>query len=210
MLRRKGATIAVLMMSCVMAYAKDKKAILPADILRAQTVLVIVDPNAGVDIQDPNANRLARVDVEQALMKWGRFSLANEGTTADLIITVSKGNGKFAQPAIGGVPQNNRPVVFQPSDSGGRVGVRQGNTGNPGDPSNSQPADPHPEVAVGQSQDMFAVYRTNKDDPQNAPLDSPAVWRYTSRDALHSPDVPAVDEFRKVIAESEKKLAGKP
>jgi hypothetical protein len=36
------------------------------------------------------------------------------------------------------------------------------------------------------------------------------VWRYTSRDALHSPDVPAVDEFRNVIAQSEKQLAGKP
>jgi hypothetical protein len=57
---------------------------------------------------------------------------------------------------------------------------------------------------------MFVVYRTNKNDPRDAPLDSPAVWRYSSRDALHSPDVPAVDEFRKVIAESEKKLAGKP
>ena len=210
MLRRKGLVAFVMLVSCLAGYAKDKKTALPADILQAQTVLVVVDPNAGVDIQDPNANRLARVDVEQALMKWGRFSLVQEASTADLIITVNKGNGKMAQPTIGGVPQNNRTGIIQPTDSGVRIGGRQGNTGNPNDPSNSQPSDPHPEVAIGQSQDMFVVYRTNKNDPQDTPLDSPAVWRYTSRDALHSPDVPAVEEFRKVIAESEKKLSGKP
>ena len=210
MLRRKSPAVIVLLLSCLVGYAKDKKTVLPIDILQARTVLVVVDPNAGMDIQDPNANRLAQVDVEQALMKWGRLSLVQEASTADLVITVSKGNGKMAQPTIGGSPANNRPGIIQPIDSGVRIGGRQGNTGNLGDPSNPQSADPHPEVAIGPSQDMFVVYRTNKNDPRDAPLDSPAVWRYSSRDALHSPDVPAVDEFRKVIAESEKKLAGKP
>jgi hypothetical protein len=213
MLKRAGLVVSVLLLTCLAGYAKDKKkTVLPADILQAQTVLVLIDPNAGVDIEDPNANRIARLDVEQALMKWGRFSLAMDASTADLVITVSKGNGKLAQPTIGGVPNNNRPVIFQPTDSGGRIGGRQGNTGNPGDPSNpqSQSPDPHPEVTVGGSQDMFVVYRNNKNDPQYAPLDTPAVWRYTSRDALHSPDVPAVDAFRNVIAQSEKQLAGKP
>jgi hypothetical protein len=210
MLRRKSPAVIVLLLSCLVGYAKDKKTVLPIDILQARTVLVVVDPNAGMDIQDPNANRLAQVDVEQALMKWGRLSLVQEASTADLVITVSKGNGKMAQPTIGGSPANNRPGIIQPIDSGVRIGGRQGNTGNPGDPSNPQSADPHPEVAIGPSQDMFVVYRTNKNDPRDAPLDSPAVWRYSSRDALHSPDVPAVDEFRKVIAESEKKWAGKP
>lgn len=210
---RKSLAISVLLLSSLVAAAKDKKkALLPADILRAQTVLVVIDPNAGMDIQDPNANRIAQVDVEQALMKWGRFSLAMDASTADLIITVSKGNGRIVQPTIGGVPNNNRPVIFDPSDSGGRIGGRQGSTGNPGDPSNPQSpsSSPRPEIAAGQSQDMFAVYRSNRNDPHNTPLDAPAVWRYTSGDALHSPDVPAVDEFRKLIAESEKQLAGKP
>jgi hypothetical protein len=172
--------------------------------------LVVVDPKAGVDVEDPNANRLARVDVEQALMKWGRFSLATDASTADLIITVSKGNGKIVQPTIGGVPNNNRPVILEPSSPGGRIGIRQGNNGNPGDPSNPQSSDPHPEVQAGPSRDMFVVYRNHKGDSGNSPLDAPPVWRYSSGDALHSPDVPAVDKFRDLIAESEKQLAGKP
>ena len=212
MLKREGLVVSVLL-TCLAGSAKDKKkSALPVDILQAQTVLVVVDPNAGMDIQDPNANRIAQQDVEKALMKWGRFSLAMDASTADLVITVSKGNGKLVQPTIGGVPNNNRPVIMEPTDSGGRIGGRQGNNGNPGDPSNPQsgPPDPHPEIAMGRSEDMFVVYRNNKNDPQYAPLDSAAVWRYTSRDALHSPDVPAVDEFRNVIAQSEKQLAGKP
>ncbi len=34
------------------------------------------------------------------------------------------------------------------------------------------------------------------------------VWRYTAKDALESPGVPAVEVFRKLIADSEKQLAG--
>jgi hypothetical protein len=210
MLKREGVVaVSVLLLSCLVGAAKDKKkALLPTDVLQAQTVLVVVDPNVGVRVEDPNANRTAREDVEKALMKWGRFSLTMDSTNADLVITVSKGNGKVAQPTVQGVPINNRPVVFQPTDSGGRIGVRQGNSGNAGDPSNPQSSssNPRPQVEVGQSQDMFVVYRGNKDDP----LDAPAVWRYTARDALRSPDVPAVDEFRKLIAESDKQLARKP
>jgi len=36
------------------------------------------------------------------------------------------------------------------------------------------------------------------------------VWRYSGKDALASPEVQAVEVFRKVIAESEKQLASHP
>src|ERR1700761_6643401 len=115
MLKREGLAVCVLLLTCLAGSAKDKKkSVLPVDVLQAQTVLVVIDPNAGMDIQDPNANRIAQADVERALMKWGRFSLATEASTADLVITVSKGNGKLVQPTIGGVPNNNRPVILQP------------------------------------------------------------------------------------------------
>src|SRR5271168_2503414 len=98
---RKLLALSAIILCCALAPAKDKKkAVLPVDVLSARTVLVIVDPTAGVDAADPNANRLARVDVERALDKWGRFTLVQEGTTADLIIMVRKGNGKVIQPAI--------------------------------------------------------------------------------------------------------------
>jgi len=203
MLHRRSLTISVLLMSCLVATAKDKKkGLLPPDVLRAHTVLVLVDPSAGTDLQDPNANRTAQEDVEKALMEWGRFSLALDARTADLIITVRKGSGKIAQPTLGGIPNNNRPVVLEPTDSGGRVGV------SPGGPTTS---DPQPQVEVGQSQDMFVLYRcTTKDDPNWNPLDAPPVWRYAAKDALQSPGVPAVEVFRKLIADSEKQLAATP
>jgi hypothetical protein len=207
MLGRKILTFSVLLACCLTGIAKDKKkkGLLPADVVRAQTVLVLVDPNAGLDIEHPNANRAAREDVEKALMQWGRYKLVMEAADADLVITVRKGSGRIAQPTFGGIPNNNRPVVMQPTDSGGRIGARQGNPGY-GDPSNSQPSNPEPQVEMGDTQDMFVVYRGNKAEPQENPLNAPSVWRYTAKDALESPEVPAVAVFRKVIDDSEKQL----
>jgi hypothetical protein len=203
----------VLLFSGVVGSAKDqKKTLLPADVLRARTVLVVVDPNAGMNVEAPNANRIAQEDVEKALMKWGRFSPVMDATTADLIITVRRGNGRVAQPTIQGVPINNRPVVLEPTDSGGRIGVRHGNSGNAGDPSDPQSSssEPQPQVQIGESQDTFVVYRGNKDTPNSPPLDTAPVWRYSAKDALNSPDVEAVEIFRKLLEESEKQQAPKP
>jgi hypothetical protein len=92
------------MMCCLVAAAKNKKKVLlPDDVLDARTVLVVVDPEAGVAMDDPLANRKAQEDVEKALMSWGRFTLVMEASSADLIISVRKGNGKTVEPTIGGV-----------------------------------------------------------------------------------------------------------
>jgi hypothetical protein len=54
---------------------------------------------------------------------------------------------------------------------------------------------------------MFAVYEGRL----GAPLDQQApTWRYINKDALHSPNVPAVAEFRKLIEEAEKQQKTKP
>jgi hypothetical protein len=212
-LRKLLAVTAVILCSAL-ASAK-KKAILPADVLRARTVLVIVDPTAGVDVSDPNANRAARADVEKALDQWGRFTLVQEGLTADLVITVRKGNGKFIQSTIGGTPINGTPPVSggttsSPNETTGRAAVRWG-TGNPNDPSSAgtQPSTPRPQMEAGSPQDTFVVYRGST-QPDQSPLDSPSVWRYSGKDALASPSVPAVEVFRKLIAESENQLASHP
>ena len=197
-----------LAMCCLVAAGKDKKKILlPADVLEAKTVLVVIDPDAGVSPDSPNANRTAQEDVEKALMKWGRFELATEVSTADLVITIRKGNGKIAQPTIGGIPNNNRPIIFQPTDSGGRVGGSRGTPPTAGDPTAPQnPESPTPHVEVGSANDMFVVYRGKRDNP----LDAPSVWRYGAKGGLNSPEVPAVDAFRKLIAEAEKQQASNP
>jgi hypothetical protein len=210
---RKFLSISAIILLCALASAKDKKkTVLTADVLNAKTVLVIVDPTAGVDASDPNANRVARMDVEEALNKWGRFRLVQDGFTADLVIMVRKGNGKMVQPTIGGTPVNETPPVSVGSTpTSTRASGRWGNSGIPGDLSSAgnQPGTPHPRVEVGSSQDMFAVYRGNM-DPNASPLDAPAVWRYSAKNALASPSVPAVEAFRKLVVESEKQLASQP
>src|SRR5215472_17718557 len=103
----KGLAFSFLLVTCMVASAKNKKkVILPVDVLQARSILVVIDPQAGMAIDAPNANRIARNDVENALMNWGRYILAADVSTADLIFVVRKGNGKLAQPTIGGVPNN--------------------------------------------------------------------------------------------------------
>ena len=211
---RKLLAVTAIILCSALASAK-KKAILPVDVLRARTVLVIVDPTAGVDVRDPNANRAARADVEKALDQWGRFTLVQEGFTADLVITVRKGNGKLIQPTIGGTPINGTPPVSggttsTPTQMTTRGAVRLG-PGSPNDPSNAgtQPSTPRPQMEAGSPQDTFVVYRGSM-QPDQSPLDAPPVWRYSAKDALASPSVPAVEVFRNLVAESEKQLASHP
>ncbi len=205
-MRRKCFALSVLILFCAIAFAKDKKkTVLPTDVLLARKVLVLADPEAGMSVENPNANRTAKDDVERAFMKWGRFILVMDANDADLVITVRKGSGKMVQSTIGGVPVNDRPVI-QPTDSGGRAGGRVSISPVPGDPSDPDPRGPQPQLEVGSTEDMFVVYRGS----QEYPLESPAIWRYNAKNALESPDVPAVSEFQKAIAEAEKQQAGKP
>lgn len=201
-----AASLGLAMCSLVAAGKDKKKILLPADVLQARTVLVVIDPDAGVSPDSPNANRTAQENVEKALMKWGRFNLAIDVSTADLVIAVRKGSGKIAQPTIGGIPNNDRPIIFEPTESGGRAGGSRGTPSMAGDPTASRRGDPTPQVEVGPQDDMFVVYRGKRDNP----LDTSAVWRYSAKGALNAPAVPAVDAFRKLIAEAEKQQNSNP
>ena len=54
---------------------------------------------------------------------------------------------------------------------------------------------------VGPSEDSFEVHQGGLDYP----LDSPPVWRYIRKDCLRpTPQVAAVEEFRKAVADAEK------
>ena len=181
------------------APAKDKKEILPAYVLNARTVAVVIDPDAGRSLSNPNENRTAEEDVEKALMNWGRYSVVLDPLTADLVISVKRAHGKPVTPTIGGIP-NERPVIVEPIDSGIRVG---GEHGPAPVTANAPPSGPLPQGEIGPSEDTFALYRGRADYP----LDSPAVWRYVAKDGLSSPSAPAVAQFQKVIEQTEKELA---
>src|ERR1019366_6524446 len=77
------------------AFAKDSKPAVPAYMLTARTVAVMVDPNAGISLSDPNANQTAQRDVEAAILNWGRFTTVMGPQQADLVIVLRKGHGKL-------------------------------------------------------------------------------------------------------------------
>ena len=65
----------IVLLSTSLAIAGNKKKpLLPAYVLKARTVVVLIDPNAGTSLTSPLANKTAQEDVEKALMKWGRFT----------------------------------------------------------------------------------------------------------------------------------------
>src|ERR1700720_1526369 len=192
-----------------LGYAK-KKPTLPAYVLKAHTVAVVIDPDAGTSLNDPLANKTAQEDVEKALMKWGRLSPVMDPAHADLVIVVRKGSGKIVDRSIGNLPTNDRPVTVQQTDRSIRLGGQQGRA--PGAPPQTDPQDTRPsqQTEVGRpSQDTFVVYAGDSESTLKL-SERPAAWRYEAKEALHSPNVPAVEEFRKAVEDAEKQQKSKP
>lgn len=197
--------VAVVVLSGVAGFAnKKEKKTLPDVVLKARTVTVMIRPGAREPMSDPNADLKAQKEVEKALMKWGRYELAPDVQTADLVISVQKGTGKAADATIGGGPVDNVPVIGERTDTGTdssiRVGVRQGTpppaTQYP-DPQTTRPSEG---AQIGGADDQMGVYLGGVEYP----LDASPVWTFTAKDALKGPDVKAVEEFRKAIEAAEK------
>jgi hypothetical protein len=188
--------------------AKDKKKTLPEVILRARTVLVVIQPDAGEPLDRPNANATARGNVEKALMEWGRLQPVMDGQEADLVVAVRAGTGRISSPTVKGGPIDSRPTVGQQTDTSIRIGVQQGHPPPLNDPSMSGPRDNRPHISneAGSSEDSFEVYLGDT----QYPLDSSPLWRYVAKDCLQAPFVSAVEQFRKAVAESEKPHQKKP
>lgn len=196
------------------ALAKGKqKEIFPPGVLAAHTVAVIIDPESGISADDPQANQVARKDVESALLNWGRFQSVAVGQPADLIIVVRCGQKHSVDDTIRDPRQNNRSGAITPADDGIQFGGQRGQPAgatSAGPDSSGSPANssnlPSTQMEVGPQQDSFLVYNGTVSHP----LDNPPVWRYMAVDALRPHSVPAVSEFRKAIAAAEKAAAQKP
>ena len=187
--------------------AKDKsKPTIPEYVLKARTVRVVVDPEAGEPLDEPNANAIARDNVEKALSEWGRLQPMMDGVVEpDLVIVVRTGSGRAMRPTVKGGPIDQRGGVAQSTDSTIRIGGQRGQ--NPNADPNMDPINrgPHVSNEIGPSDDSFAVYRGDTADA----LDAPAVWRYVAKDCLRAPAMKAVEEFRKALADAEKVQAQK-
>ena len=199
--------LGLLMAVPVLAKSKDKT--LPPYILQAHTVAVIIDPAAGVDPEDPQANRVAQHDVETALMNWGRFQRVMGPQGADLIIVIRKGHGRLVDATITDPMQNNRPGAINATDNGIGVGVqnpsRQPNMGDPNSagPQTQPRPTTRPQMEIGGADDSFVVF----DGTVAKPLNGSPGWRYTAPDGLRPHSVPAVEEFRKAVAAADKAAA---
>ena len=197
------ATIALAIAAVAAASAKKKeKVYLPAYVLKAQTVLVVILPNSGEPMDDITANRKAQEEVEKAFMKWGRYRLALDADQADLVVGVRKGTGKVVNPTISGGPVDSRPGTIETTDSQIRIGVQQGHPPDVSDPTGTTgPNDRvHPGVAAGLAEDTFRVFQGGV----QYPLDYAPVWQFTVKDGLKPPGVAAVEQFRKAVEESQK------
>ncbi len=197
---------ALLLLASAAAKDKEKHQSLPADVLRAHAVMVVIAPDAGEPLNDPQANARAQDEVEKAFMKWQRFEVVSEPSIADLIVTVRRGTGKAVSPTIKGGPLDQRPVILQPSDGSIRIG---GHTGRPTDASGQDPIDAHPHAGTeyGRAEDTMEIYRCKR--TVSEALDSIPVWRYTGKDSLKPPKLTAVEQFRKALDESDKAEASK-
>jgi hypothetical protein len=190
--------IALLLSSVSFARKKNKQELSDL-VLNAQTVLVVIHSDAGEPVTNPTANRTAQENVENALTKWGRFHLVISPQTADLVIAVRKGHS--GGPTISNSPADDRPVIVQPNDGDVRIGAQQGRPPGLSDPGlGPQDRGPHISNEIGFSEDSFEVYLGGVEYP----LDASPVWRYMAKNALDTPTVAAVSQFRKAVDESEK------
>ena len=186
---------------------KKEKPLLPEVLLKAQTVVVIIQPDTGEPTNDPTANSKAREAVEKALMNWGRFRLVQETYDADVVITIKKGLDKPVTPEISGGPVDRRPVTVQSTDTQIRIGAKQGTpTDGSYDPDLGPPnGSAHPSMEAGSPEDSFVVYMGGQNyTPHNA-----AVWSFHAKNALRPPDVPAVQAFHQAITDTEQAAAQK-
>ena len=208
MLTRSTLISLVLVAVVPLAVAKNakNKQVLPDYVLQAQTVAVVVMPDAGESVTAPAANRTAEQNVEKALLQWGRYRLVPDALTADLIVAVRKGYA--GGPAISPAPIDTRPVILQPSQGTIYVGGQQG---APPDLTQSPSPGPKPPKATisheaGSAVDTFELFLGGVEYP----LDSAPIWRYMAKDALDAPEVRAVEQFRQAVADSEKQRKQKP
>ena len=180
------------------ASASKKKQVVPEYLLNAQTVYVVIPPDAGEPVEEPRANRTALENVEKAMLKWGRFRLVMDPMNADLVIAVRKGHPDG--PTVVNSPADNRRVILEQGDGYGRVGVQRGQPPDVADPGLSASREPQVKNDMGHREDWFEVYRGGIPYP----LDTIPAFRLVNRDLLDPPKVVAVEQFRKFLEDAEK------
>lgn len=199
---KRASTLFLLGLLVTLGYAKDKtKNILPAYVLQAKTVAVVIDPSAGISIDDPRANEMAQKNVEAAILKWGRFETVSDPKTADLLVMVRKGKSRLMDDTMPDPRQNSG---INPNSRSGSIGAPRGSqpdlSGDPGLGSSRQ----SPQTGTLDAEDSFSVFKGGENTRYATP-----VWTYAGRDGLNPQTVPAVIAFKKAVTAAEKAEAEK-
>ena len=178
-MRGKFSFLLVPLLLASLAVSKDKTP-LPKLVVSAQYVLVTTD--FGDPAEQPlnphimPEDRQAVADVQRAIEKWGKYSIALRRQDADLIIVVRK--GRVAEALVGArVHASSRPSnnPGQPDGNAGGTSIRPEGEGDFGDP-----------------QDMIAVYSADLGNEAN----SPPLWRGRRTDGLNPPQMRLIQELR--------------
>ncbi len=198
---KRASTIFLLSLLATSGFAKDKtKNLLPSYVLQAKTVAIVIDPSAGMTIDDSRANEMAQQDVMAAFLTWGRFEPVSDPKAADLIVALRKGNSRLMDDTMPDPRQNNG---IDPNNRAGSMGPSRGPqpnmSGQPGLGSSQR----SPVAGIGQGEDTFAVFKGGEKS-----LFATPVWKYASDDGL-SQTVPAVAAFKRAVAATEKAEAEK-
>jgi hypothetical protein len=192
---KRASTIFLLTLLATCGFAKDKtKNLLPAYVLQAKTVAIVIDPSAGFSIDDPRANQLAQEYVKAAFLKWGRFEPVPDPKTADLIVTVRKGNGHLMNDTM---PNPRQDSGMDSNTRGGSMSSRSPQPSMPGQSGLGSSQQSSAE-GMGQVEDTLAVFKGGEKSLYATP-----VWKYASNEGL-SQTVPAVAAFKKAVAAADK------
>lgn len=186
----KRAVVVLVVVVALMAMSADakKKPSLPAELLKAKFVTVMIYPNGTENVRGNNvsfgADRRALANVETAIKKWGRWTVLSSEDQADIVIAVRKGRGPSESVGVPG-------TTYPPS-----IGVSTG-------------------VEVGPSEDMIAIYAAHRGAENSVwhrgdtPIDGVLLWRVIQSGALSGPEVPGIQQLRKQIEQAETEKAKK-
>ena len=172
------------------------------DFVEARTIAVLAGGSPSSPENSPE-NQRVRSDVQNALLKWGKYQVVPDASTADLIVVVHKGRtqatpnggpGSPVDPSVNiGLGRSQSPPLSRADIGRSGSGTRAG-------------------AEAGSVEDVLDVYlgRTPLmgDASRNAtqyPLDEPPAWSYEAIGALQSPRLEAVSVFRKAVEAAEKK-----
>ena len=190
MTRRLSFLLALIFLFSGSALPKQKKPKVPDYVLHAETVIVAVEPDNGEPLDNPRAAEQARENVERALTQWGRFRVVPDGQQSDLVVGIRIGSDKLVRPTMKGGP----------FDDTMRIGQRPQGPPLGGEPRPDPDNGPRITNEVGPTADSFYVYRGSVPNPYS----SSALWHHTAKDCLRAPEIKAVEEFRKAVADAEK------